>query len=331
MKAYKTVGVLVLVAAAAVLSGCSTANVAFRNFPTTTFAEIPLDAGATVRVAAREGSGEMAKAFAKLLSAELSRGEGLRLAKDGEKADYWFLVDGFMTSRSDTPRQACYNTACIKVREENEGGGHETIARHSQSSYTASCGMNIAVYRAEGLAPLHYVELPVYEGELGSGVDPDKGEETKVRLARLAVERVKDMFLTQQKTVSIPIPRDSDPELYNAFLKLDQATVAGDSAALADAISAIERRAADILPGSLETFGEELKTKAWKGREKEAEAILGNYHIRALAREAACMDPETLREIHAEQLRILELSTMDSLRMACPIALARLEYKINNL
>lgn len=333
MKIEKLSGVLVLAAMAAVLGGCSTANVSFRNFPTTTFAEVPLGEDVSVRVVVRNGANDAAKVFAKALSRELSGNNGLRIAQEGETADYWFLVDGATDFRSDTAQQLPFNTFYTVNREEDENGGSEEVVREDRASYTAACGLNIAVYRTDGLVPVHYIELPLWDGRLGSYVEPGdaKAKAMEVRLAKLALERVKDMFLTQTKTVSIPVPRDTDRELYNEFLKLDKAAVANDAAGLAKAIAAIEKRAAAILPDSIDAFGEMLKTKEWEGREKEAEAILGNYYIRALAREAGCLDPQTLREIHAEQLRILELSTMDSLRMACPIALARIEYKLGSL
>ncbi len=325
---------LVLFAAtAATLCGCSTANVAFRNYPTTTFAEVPLANGASIRVVARDGAGDTAKRFAEALSRELVSDEGFRLASDGESADYWFIVDGKATFRADTPDQARYNTAYYIVRQENDAGGHEEIERTDKSSRSSSRGMSLAIYKSKGLSPIRYLELPLWEGALGPDVDTskDQGLKTDARFAKLALERVKDVFLTQTKTVSVPVPRDADEILRKAFIRLDEAAVAGDAEALAAAKAEIEQRSAEILPDSIDTFGEKLATDEWKGREKEAETILGNYHIRALAREAGCLHQEELRAVHAEQLRILELSTMDSLRMACPIALARIEYKLGNL
>ncbi len=333
MKRTQQTNILALAAIAVTLCGCSTANVAFRNYPTTTFAEVPIPPGSSIRVVARDGASKTAQSFAKALARELSSGEGLRLAKKGEKADYWFLVAGASTYRPDSPEQAKFNTSYDKVSNENEYGGREEIKRTDKVSWTSSRGMSIAIYRSEGLAPIHYLELPLLEGNLGPGVETgkDKALETDARFVNLALERVKDVFLTQTKMVSVPVPRESDPELYDAFERLDKAAVAGDAAAIAAARTKIERRAAAILPGSIDAFGKKLKTEEWKGREREAEVILANYHIRALAREAGCLDPEELKAIHAEQLRILELSTMDSLRMACPIALARIEYKLGNL
>ncbi len=315
------------------LCGCSTANVAFRNYPTTTFAAIPIPKGSSIRVVARDGAGETAQSFAEALAKELSSGEGLQLANEGEKADYWFFVDGSTSFRADTPAQAKFNTSYVKVSQSNDAGGHEEITRTEKLSQTSSRGMSIAIYRSEGLSPIHYLELPIWEGSLGPDVviDQDQGSQTDARFVKLALERVKDVFLTQTKTVSIPIPRDADPVLFNAFVRLDKAAVAGNAAALAAARDEIERRSSEILHDSITVFGEKLKTKEWKGREEEAEVVLANYYIRALAREAGCLDPEKLKDIHAEQLRILELSTMDSLRMACPIALARIEYKLGNL
>ena len=55
------------------------------------------------------------------------------------------------------------------------------------------------------------------------------------------------------------------------------------------------------------------------------------YYLVALRREIGCSDPEELSAIHADMLRILELSEEPSLRMACPIALGRLEDKLARL
>ena len=345
MKRTQRTRVLVLAAVSAALCGCSTANVAFHKFPTTTFPEVVLDSGASIRVVARDGAGKTAQAFAEALAKELASDGGFRIAKDGERADYWFLVEGRATYRPDTSEQVRFDTSYVAVPKGDDNGGRDEIVRTAQKSYSSARGMSVAVYRAEGLAPVHYLELPVWEGRIGPNVEIGKEQalETDSRFANLALERVKDVFLTQTKTVSVPVPRQADPALYKAFVGLDKAvrsqTDSDTGASLSNAqrrnieaaFSSIERRAAELLPDPIDVFAEKRKKGEWKGSDEEAETILANYYIRALAREAGCLDPEKLRAVYSEQLRILELSTGDSLRMACPIALARIEYKLGNL
>lgn len=325
--------VIALAAAAAALCGCTTANVAQRNFPTRTFAEVPLEPGASIRVVARDGAGDVAAAFAQALGATLGSGEGLRLAADGEKADYWFIVDGRGTFRADTGAQIPFNDGYSTVRVANDAGGHEEIEATHGVSHSILRGMSVAIYKADGLSPVHYVELPLWSG--ASGPDGAAGKDEALALdakfVSLALERVKDVFLTQTKLVPVSVPRDVDRALYDLVTALDKAAVSKDQDAIAAACEAVEKRAAEILPLSIDEFGEALKTKKWKGKEKEAEAVLAAYHLRALAREAASNDPASLEKVHAEQLRVLELSTMDSLRIACPAALARIEYKLSQV
>ncbi len=324
---------LALVAAMVALVGCSTANVAFRNFPTTTFGEVPLDEGSSIRVVARKGLGKAAETFASALEKELTSSGKLRLAGAGENPDFWFIVDGAASFRVDSPDQVRFNTSYVQIAESDDSGGRDKIVQINKSSRTNARGMSVAIYRANGLSPVHYLELPLWKGALGAQVDTakEKAVEMDSHLFELAIERVRDVFLTQTKVVSIPIPRDADADLYEAVVTLDKAVVDSDATATSAAIEAIERRAAELLPDSIEAFGEKLGTDEWKGREEEAEAVLSNYYIRALASEVGCLDPKKLKSIHADLLRILELSTMDSLRMACPIALARIEYKLGNL
>ena len=70
---------------------------------------------------------------------------------------------------------------------------------------------------------------------------------------------------------------------------------------------------------------------AGKYEEEEQETKLCNYYMQALAMEVNELKPENLKKLHAQHLAIMNLTTDDGLKTACPNTLARLEAKLNML
>lgn len=330
---------LFLLAAFAALAlagaGCQSENVVWRKYPSLTIAEISLPPKAVLRIASSKD--ESAKVFAEQLRAALSKAEGLRLADQQDEITHLVLVQGSAAFRSDTPEEASYTGKVSVETVESDSGSFQRVKRERGATYVAAREVSVAVYATKGLVPLAYLTFPVFEGgvtdrgALGAAESAAEAKKRQDHFAKLAVSRLEEILTTQNRPIKIPVPVDSDPRLRVQFQNIESYLAADDQDELKRTLDRIDDLAADpsVLPGTLREFAEASSAEDWEPPEgKTRETFLGNYYLIALRREIGCADPDELSEIHADLLRILELSEEPSLRMACPIALGRLEDKI---
>ena len=295
--------------AALLLGGC--ASVEMAQYKVTSFAEVPLTKGASVKIVA---NGDAMSPIVDALKSEFAafakdKENGFKVVE--ENADYWFILSGAGQYAKGAPQ-----AVKVVAKKETAAGGTEVLAAETKNFASAAKGVSVAVYQAKSLTPVHYFEIPIYTGDNTKGAVRDEQTYDKA-FAKDVVERVKDAFLTQQKDVETPVPLEADATLrsqfaqgakgYDAFLKTYKSLGAVDLAKLCEA----------------------LRTKTYEG--SDANMKLGNYYLYLLVKEAQTKDPAELEKIKNEQLMILEASDAKGLAEAVPVALARLEYKLVNL
>lgn len=295
--------------AALLLGGC--ASVEMAQYTVTSFAEVPLKKGASVKIVANDD--EMTPVVDALKS------EFAAFAKDKENgfkvveanADYWFILSGagqYAKGESQSVKSV--------AKKETEAGGTEVLASETKNFASAAKGVSVAVYQAKNLTPVHYFEIPIYTGDNTKDAVRDENTYDKA-FAKDVVERVKDAFLTQQKDVETPVPLEADATLRSQFAQ---------GAKGYDAFLKTYKSLGDV---NLAKLCEALRTKTYEG--SDANMKLGNYYLYLLVKEAQTKDPAELEKIKDEQLMILEASDAKGLAEAVPVALARLEYKLANL
>jgi hypothetical protein len=291
------------------LGGC--ASVEMAQYTVTSFAEVPLKKGASVKVVAND---DLVAPIAEALKSEFAAGAkgkdgGLKVAE--ENADYWFILSGAGQYLKDAPQKTY-----VVAKQENSAGGTEVIAEEVKNYASAAKGVSVAVYQAKNLAPVYYFEIPIYTGDNTKGAVRDANA-YDAEFMKDVVERVKDVFLTQQKDVETPMPLEANKALreqfaqgakgYDAFMKTYKSLGAFDLAKMC----------------------EKLRTKTYEG--SDANEKLANYYLYLLVKEAQTKDPEELRKIEKDQFMILASSDAKGLAEAVPVALARLEYKLANM
>lgn len=295
--------------AALILGGCATVEMA--QYKVTSFPEVPLSASekkpAKLKFVSKDQSLD---GVVSALTAEFGKQKSYKVVS--EEADYWFILSGSEQYAKGLP----HNKISVKVQE-SQNGGEDVVAKESIQTASAAKIMSVAVYETKTLAPVHYFEIPLYNGEAAASVKSET--EYAATFTRDVVERFMDVFVQQNKDVEIPIPLEADVALRKAFAAKDYSkfkTAPVDLKKLCSAIAAVEAGTAD---------------EAKKALAKDAEKKFGDYHLYLLAKEAQTMDVEELKSILDEQLTIIEKTDAAGLAEACPVALARLEYKLANL
>ncbi len=317
--------------------GCASEQVVWRKYPSTTFAELSLPEKTTLRIVASKDPD--ANSFAVRLRDALSK-SGLNVVDDTVPASHIVLIQGGTAFRKDTPDEAKYTGRVGVETVESDAGSFQRVKRDRAATHSAARELSLAVYAAKTLTPVHYLTIPIYEGGVDEGGALDARAATnesyrhQSQFVKLAVARLEEIFAVRQRSIGVPVPIEANGDLKVKFLKIESAIGADDDEELKKVLGEIDSLAANpaIIPGSLEEFAEASAAEGWTPPEGVTrEMILGNYYLLALRREIGCVDPEALSAIHAEHLRILELSEGPSLRMACPIALGRLEEKLSRI
>ena len=330
---------------ASAVAGCKSNNVVWCRYPSMTVAEFALPPGAVVRVA--HSRDESAKDFAARFRKALARTGRFRIAETADRADYLVLVQGSAEDRIDSAEESARTGRVWVETIESDAGSTQRVRRERAATHAAAKEISIAVYATGTLTPIRYFTLPVYDGGATDGGPEGAAEaesetaKMQERFASLAVTRMEEIFVTQSRSIRVPVPLEANADLRGQFVRIEAAVGADDEEALKRALARIDALAADrsILPGTLEEFAEASAAEDWQPPEGTTrETFLANYYLVALRREIGCSDPEELSAIHADMLRILELSAGPSLRdqepallKACPIALGRLEDKLARL
>jgi hypothetical protein len=323
---------------AAFAGGCKSENVIWYQYPSTTFAELSLPPNAILRIVSSKD--ESARTFASRLRRELAKSEGIRIVGEMEEASHLVFVQGSASFRGDTAEQVRYTGRVSVETMESESGSFQRVKREQGATHAAAREISLAVYATKTLSPLAYLSFPIYEsGASDEGALDDEESERESRkmqdrFTKLAVSRLEEIFTSQRRPIRVPVPVDANGDLKVQFLKIESAVGANDREELDRTLDRIDALASNpsVLPGTLEEFATASAAEDWEppaGTTRET--YLGNYYLVALRREIGCTDPEELSEIHAEMLRILELSEDPSLQMACPLALGRLEEKLARL
>lgn len=298
--------------AALLLGGC--ASVEMAQYTVTSFAEIPLEKQAKVKIVANSDD---LSPVAESLKAEFGKGKDFTVVE--ENADYWFVLNG--------AGQYVNGVSAKKiavVKKENARGGSETFEVSNQNLASAAKGVSVAVYEAKTLAPVHYFEIPIYAGD-NTKEAVRKETDYEAAFAKDVVERVKDAFITQQKQVETPMPLEADGDLRDLFVQGGEGFAKGDKKAYEPFMLKYKQ----LGSVDLAKICEQLRTKTYEG--SDADETLGNHYLYLLVKEAVTLNPEELKKIQGEQLMILRASDADGLTEAVPVALARLEYKLANL
>lgn len=322
---WSTLGVITGLVA---ICGCYSPKVAEYDYPTVSFAEVALKDRAKVRIVALDKSAgvwhgdTLAQSVVEKLKESFAEEANIKLVN--EKADYWMIVSALSAQRVDRRADLPYMETMKIVKEgakaDEPGMIREKIVQKRQASKSLAEGVSIAIYEVKGLRPIYYVEIPVYDGFIQTaGEKPVRpASARKAAFTQQIVGRVKDILVTQKKQIKVLVPEEASLSLKEALTAEDQR-------------GAIAEASANVLPVPFAEFLADVHKGDYKDRDGDLTTLLSNYYIQAIGLEIDCLDPEVLADLHNRQTQILALAKTDSLAMVCPIALARLEYKLANL
>ncbi len=307
-----------VVVCACVICGCYSPKVSYIDYPTTAFAEVALKNNAKLKIVSSSGSENLVK----ILRDVFSRTKQFVVVD--QDADYWMIVNDLSDVRTDMREQLPFTVkvekSAVGVQDDQPGAAHEVLVEKRLASHTLAKGVSVAIYEARNLTPVYYFEIPVYNGAIqtvGGEKAATKSELAK-ELAGQIVVRVKDVFITQVKNISTPIPDEASSEIRKAMSSKDAA-------------KNVPMVASKTIPQNFAEFLKDVQAGKYQDQQDALDRKLSDYYVLAIAREIGCLDAKVLKELHAQQVAILQYSTLDSLAFACPVALARLEYKLIQL
>jgi len=318
----KLMPVIGAIGVASVVSGCYSPKVANVNYQTTSFAEVALNNNAMLKITS-VGEGPASEVLMRSLRDAFAKTKQFTVTDD--KADYWMIVNGLEDSRADASAELPFTEkaeiATVGAKDDQAGNAHDELVVKKQSTFTLAKGVSVAIYETSSLTPIYYFEIPVYDGVVK--VDGDSAkipslDELNKDLSEQIVGRVKDVFVTQVKDITTPIPDEASAAMKSAISSKDAAK----------AVAAASKAS---IPQPFDAFLKDVQSGKYADDKAGLTTKLSDYYIQAIALEIGCLDAKVLKGLHAQQVAILQNATTDSLALACPVALARLEYKLANL
>ena len=300
--------------AALLLGGC--ASVEMAQYTVTSFPEVALKASekkpAKVKFVSKD---ENFDPLIARLKTEFGKRKDFQVVDDS--ADYWFILGG-----AGQYQKGEAHTKYIVAEKDNGNGGSDEIVAKSVNLASAAKDVGVAVYETKTLAPVHYFEIPLYTGD-NSSAAVKSATDYEAAFSKDVVERIMDVFLQQQKDVETPMPLEADSVLRELFAKKDYKAFDAQFRKLGVNLKKLVDSARAVEAGIADDVAKEYA--------KDLDAKLGACYLNLLVREAQTMDEEELESIFNDQLLVLESSDAKGLTMSCPVALARLEYKLANL
>lgn len=299
MKKHVWLSMSALIGAMLLLCGCPSVESA--RYMVTSFAEITIDKGASVRVMADRENVAVAEALRAALDAskQFSMTEG--------KADYWVVLRG-----AGAYREPCQALVTKVVEKDGETAGEEVLVQEPVNVASAARELAIAIYDAKNLAPIHYMTVAIHDGD--NSEEAARGVEAySAQFATEVVERVKDALLTREKEVKISIPKVANAGLRDAFKDKDY-------------VRFLELYKTTMGKLDIAAYTESIRKETCE--DENVDEKLANYHLYLLVKEAMQKDAKSLKAIKAEQLMLLQVSKEEGLAIAVPMALGRIENQL---
>lgn len=300
--------------AALLLGGC--ASVEMAQYTVTSFPEVALKASEKKPASLKfVSNSDGLDSLVGVLKSEFGKRKDFRVVE--EAADYWFVLGGAQQYLKGKAHKK-YSV----VEKDGENGGSEVVVDEGLNLASAAKIVSVAVYETKSLAPVHYFEIPLYSGDNSEASAKSENDYAEA-FSKDVVERIMDVFLQQKKDVETPMPNEADGKLRELFAKKDYKAFDAQFKALRIDLKKLLAAAKAVEDGKADD--------ATKEYAKDIDAKLGAYYLNLLVMEAKTMDAKELENIYNEQLAVLEATEAKGLAESCPVALARLEYKLANL
>ena len=235
---------------------------------------------------------------------------------DEKNPDYWIVVRSGQMFRADTPQTALYNRTVKKLSKSTKSGGYEYIQTTDHKSSAAAASLSVAVYSVKDLAPVYYFDVALYDSDFTKG-KIRTGKEYSRLFSKQIIEKFKDSFLTQKRSIETAIPKNAD----NVMIKAIQS---GN-------VAQVKEFAKSYISEPFDKFMADVYAGNYKDKKAVMENKLSDYYILALAQEMGSFDIALLKKLHAQHVATLNLTESSGLETACPNTIARIESKLKLL
>ena len=253
-------------------------------------------------------------ALTKMIANEFAKSGQFKV--DETNPDYWIVVRSGQMFRADTPQTALYNRNVKKLSKSNQSGGYEYIQTTDHKSSAGAASLSVAVYSVKDLAPVYYFDVALYDSDFTSK-KIRSGKEYSALFSKQIIEKFKDSFLTQKRSIETAIPKNAD----NVMIKAIQS---GD-------VAQVKEFAKTYISEPFDKFMEDVYAGNYKDKKDVMENKLSDYYILALAQEMGSFDIALLKKLHAQHVATLNLTESSGLEIACPNTIARIESKLKLL
>ena len=235
---------------------------------------------------------------------------------DEKDPDYWIVVKSGQMFRVDTPQAALYNRNVKKMSKSNQAGGYEYIQNTDHKSSAGAASLSVAVYSVKDLVPVYYFDVALYDSDFSNG-KIRSGKDYSTLFSKQIIEKFKDSFLTQKRSIETAIPKNADSVMIKAI-------ESGD-------VAQVKEFAKSYIAEPFDQFMADVYAGNYKDKKAIMENKLSDYYILALAEEMGSFDIVLLKKLHAQHVATLNLTESSGLETACPNTIARIESKLKLL
>ena len=250
-----------------------------------------------------------------------------KIVNNKKESDIVISINTFYSYRGDSLQDTQYNKKYFVKRISNKSGGQDKLMQSTFSSSTGTLISTISIYDKKNLEPLVYFNImPTDTSKVINGKGYASKQNFNQKFTQEVINKLNDLVSEKNKNVNVFLPLKSNPELKKSLLNSKFDDLFKSAEVLLPKF--------DIDEVSKEKYEDIKKKSSEKGSKilkRDLETDLSNFYVYFIAKESVDISAKNIKKVYAGYKRIMNLTTDESLILACANSLGRIEFKADRL
>jgi len=256
-----------------------------------------------------------------------------KIVNNIKDADVVISLNNFYSYAKDTLSQKAYNikyykkTNIYRDSKGRETGGQDVLLNTNFASSTATLITTVSIYDKKHLEPLVYFNItPTDTSKTPSLVNTANSAAFNKKFTQEVINKLNDLVTTKNKNANVFLPKNVNKTLKSDLLSANFTQLFKDTKEILPKFDIEE-----VSVAKYDSISKEASKKGSKIKKRDLESDLSNFYIYLMAKEATDISAKNIKKVYNGYKKIMNLTSDESLILACANSLGRLEFKANRL